>query len=135
MPEGWLAMPRRRSFRLVLGLVGLAGSAVFVALAFRRLDFASVLSTWKTAHLFPWLPFMVASYLLGHVVRGQRLRVLVRRETFLPLPTASNIVVVGYASNNVFPMTATCTRPWVAPNAMRIPISCVRWVTEYEITP
>jgi uncharacterized protein (TIRG00374 family) len=43
------------------------------------------------------------AYLLGHLVRGQRLRVLVRSDTILPLATASNVVVVGYASNNVLP--------------------------------
>jgi hypothetical protein len=89
--------------RRVITAVGLLGSAVFVVLAFRRLNFQSVLSTWHDARPMPWVPLAVASYLAGHLVRGQRLRVLVRGETMLTLPTASNVVVVGYASNNVFP--------------------------------
>jgi uncharacterized protein (TIRG00374 family) len=92
-----------KSQRIAIAVLGLLASLVFVSLAFRRLDFASVLSTWRTAQLLPWLPLMVGSYLLGHVVRGQRLRVLLRREAILQVATASNIVVVGYASNNVLP--------------------------------
>jgi uncharacterized protein (TIRG00374 family) len=76
---------------------------VFVALAFRHLDFASAIATWRGAHPWPWIPLAVVAYLSGHVVRGQRLRVLIRRESMLTLLTASNVVVVGYASNNVFP--------------------------------
>ena len=39
------------------------------------------------------------------------------------------------ASSMVFQITANCTRAWLAPSAMRIPISWVRCDTEYEITP
>ena len=87
----------------VAAQLGLAASAGFVVLAFRHLDFAAVLSTWRTARPMPWVPLAVLAYLTGHLVRGQRLRVLVHREAMLTLPTATNVVVVGYASNNVFP--------------------------------
>jgi uncharacterized protein (TIRG00374 family) len=42
-------------------------------------------------------------YVLGHVVRGIRCRYLVRDEARLSTLTASNIVVVGYAVNNLLP--------------------------------
>ena len=96
-------MPSARTQRVTVAVVGLLGSAVFVTLALRHLDFRSVLSTWRTARVLPWVPFAIVSYVIGHFVRGQRLRVLVKRETILTLPTAANVVVVGYASNNVFP--------------------------------
>lgn len=96
-------MPSARSQRFVVALVGLAMSAAFIALALRHLDLHSVLAAWRSAHVLPWVPLAVLSYVVGHFVRGQRLRVLVKRETALPLPTATNVVVVGYASNNVFP--------------------------------
>ena len=83
--------------------VGLLASAVFVYLAVRRVDFSALASIWRDAELVPWVPLGIASYLLGHVVRGVRCRLLVRREAALSLMTASNIVVVGYASNNVLP--------------------------------
>jgi hypothetical protein len=92
-----------KSRRLTLGAAGLLGSALFVGLAMRRLDFHSVLATWREARPMPWLFFAVLAYCAGHFVRGQRLRVLVRRDATLHLPTATNVVVVGYASNNVFP--------------------------------
>ena len=89
--------------RFTVAAIGVLASALFMYFAVRRLDFASLAEVWRSAHLLPWLPLAVASYLAGHVVRGQRCRLLVRREANIGLPTASNIVVVGYASNNVFP--------------------------------
>lgn len=89
--------------RFTVIAVGLLASAVFVYLAVRGLDFNSVKAVWSDAHVLPWLPLGIASYLLGHVVRGVRCRLLVRREATISLMTASNIVVVGYASNNVLP--------------------------------
>jgi len=38
--------------------------------------------------------------------------------------------IPAIARRNVFQMTSSCTCPGVAPRAMRIPISCVRCVTE-----
>jgi uncharacterized membrane protein YbhN (UPF0104 family) len=96
-------MPRAQSQRLAIALVGLAGSAVFVALALRHIDFGSVVAAWHDAKVLPWVPLAAAAYVAGHFVRGRRLRVLVHRETALSLLTASNVVVVGYASNNVLP--------------------------------
>jgi len=96
-------MRNAKSQRLILAAAGLLGSALFVGLAMRRLDFASVLATWRNARPMPWIPLAIVTYCVGHFVRGQRLRTLVRRDAILHLPTATNIVVVGYASNNVFP--------------------------------
>jgi glycosyltransferase 2 family protein len=96
-------MASARSQRVAVAMVGLAASAVFVSLAMRHLEFASVLRSLRSAKLLPWVPLAATAYLAGHLVRGQRLRVLVRRESTLSLATASNIVVVGYASNNVLP--------------------------------
>lgn len=84
-------------------VVGLAASAVFVYLAVRRLDVAALGTVWRGAHVLPWVPLGILSYVAGHFVRGQRCRLLVRQDANLRLLTASNIVVVGYASNNVFP--------------------------------
>lgn len=89
--------------RYTIIAIGLLGSAVFVALAVRNLDLSAVEHTLAEARLIPWLPIGIVCYLLGHVVRGQRCRLLVRREANLRLATASNIVIVGYAANNVFP--------------------------------
>lgn len=83
--------------------VGLAASAVFIYLAVRGLDLSAVGHILGDAQLLPWLPLGIASYLLGHLVRGVRCRLLVRREANISLATAANIVVVGYASNNVLP--------------------------------
>jgi uncharacterized protein (TIRG00374 family) len=96
-------MPSARTQRIAVTAVGLVGSGVFVALAFRRLDVRSVIAAWSDVHLWPWVPLAVLAYVVGHFVRGQRLRILVQRESALSVTTATNVVVVGYASNNVFP--------------------------------
>ncbi len=86
-----------------VALLGLGASVVFTYLALRRLDIGALRAALSSTNLFPWVPLGILSYVAGHIVRGQRCRLLVRREAKLPLATASNIVVVGYASNNVFP--------------------------------
>ncbi len=91
------------SHRWTVIAVGLAASALFVYLAVRGLDLDAVRASFEHAELIPWVPLGILSYLVGHVVRGVRCRLLVRREASINLPTASNIVVVGYASNNVLP--------------------------------
>src|SRR5205814_8202164 len=89
--------------RTTVVAIGALASAVFVYLAVRHLDLESLKAAWRGSTLLPWLPIGIASYLLGHIVRGHRCRLLVRHEAALRLMTASNIVVVGYASNNVLP--------------------------------
>jgi uncharacterized protein (TIRG00374 family) len=89
--------------RRTLLLVGLGVSAVFLWLALGRLEFSTVERAIRDAQPLPWVPLAVASYLLGQLVRGLRCRRLVRDEADLPVATASNIVVLGYAVNNVLP--------------------------------
>ena len=95
-------MPRHQRFGLI-ALVGVGISALFVWLAVRHLDVKAIAALLRHATWFPWVPLAAVFYLVGHGVRGQRLRVLLRRQAQLQLPTASNVVVVGYASNNVLP--------------------------------
>jgi uncharacterized protein (TIRG00374 family) len=87
---------------IVVGL-GCAASVVFMYMAVRRLDFASVYDVFLTIRIWPWIPLGVLSYLTGHLVRGLRCRLLLRRHASLGAATAANVVVVGYAANNVFP--------------------------------
>jgi glycosyltransferase 2 family protein len=96
-------MSPRSIQRVAAGLLGLLASSVFAWLALRHLDVASLVATWRGARPMPWVLLAVGCYVAGHLVRGQRLRILVQLEATVPLATASNIVVVGYASNNVLP--------------------------------
>lgn len=84
-------------------LAGLAIGAGFLYLALSRLDLAGVALALREAKLWPWLPLALASYLAGHFVRGRRLRGLVSREASLTSLAATNVVVVGYAVNNLLP--------------------------------
>ena len=84
-------------------LLGVLSSAAFLALAAAHLDLHHVAAAIAGAQLWPWLPLAVASYRAGHFVRGARLQRLVRDQVALPLPTATGVVVIGYAVNNVLP--------------------------------
>ncbi len=83
--------------------IGVLSSAIFLVLAVRRLEFSAVARAFQHANLVPWLPLAVLSYITGHWVRGVRCRMLVSREAKLSLSTATNVVVFGYAVNNVLP--------------------------------
>lgn len=58
---------------------------------------------FAAARWWPFVPLAVLCYVAGHVLRGVRCRALVREEASLSTLTASNIVVVGYAVNNLLP--------------------------------
>ena len=92
---------RRAGWWLVT--LGVLSSAAFLALAVAHRDLGRVAEALRGARLWPWLPLAVSSYLLGHLVRGLRLRRLVSREATLSLSGATGVVVVGYAVNNVLP--------------------------------
>ena len=94
---------RRAPRPLIVLFVGLASSVVFAGLALRGLDRAQLARAWAEAHVFPWALFAAASYVTGHWVRGARCRVLLGPNVKISLLTATNIVVIGYAANNVFP--------------------------------
>lgn len=84
-------------------LVGVGIGMGFVWLAFRRLEPSGIVEALGSAQPWPWIPLAALSYLSGHVVRGLRCRRLVSNDADLPLATATNIVVLGYAVNNVLP--------------------------------
>lgn len=95
--------PRRSKRRWLYALVGLASTAVFATLALGRLELSDVGDALTRARLWPWLPIALVAYLVGQVVRGVRCRLLVSSEVDLPLVTATNVVVLGYAVNNILP--------------------------------
>jgi uncharacterized protein (TIRG00374 family) len=92
---------RTRSQNAVIA-AGLIASALFIYLALRNVDEHAWRDGWRSATPMPYLLYAAGCYLVGQVVRGARLRLLVPG-TSLGLLTASSIVVVGYAANNVLP--------------------------------
>jgi uncharacterized protein (TIRG00374 family) len=91
---------QRGKLLIVLG-IAISGALLYVAAAGLSID--KMIDTVAHARLWPWLPFAVLSYLIGHWVRGLRLSVLVSKETNLSLTTGTNIIVLGYAVNNILP--------------------------------
>ncbi len=82
---------------------GIAISLGLLVLAGRNLRWEQVRFALEGARLWPWLLLAVLSYLAGHVVRGLRTRLLVSRDAEITIATATSVVVVGYAVNNILP--------------------------------
>jgi uncharacterized protein (TIRG00374 family) len=92
--------------RVVITALGFVVSGTFLVVAVHRLDSRAILHALGGAHLLPWVPAAVAAYLLGQVVRGLRCTWLLRGQAHLSLATGANVVVVGYAVNNLLPARA-----------------------------
>ncbi len=84
--------------------LGLLIAFVLLVMAFWKLDWAQFWAVLVHIQIFPWIPLAGISYLFGHVARGVRLHYLVSKQANLPLFTATNIVVFGYAMNNILPL-------------------------------
>ena len=102
-PEATITDRSGQARARLVALVGLVVSGVFLWLAFRNLSFSLLRDALSQGRLWPWVPLAMLAYLAGHGVRGVRLRALVSTETDLPLGTATSIVVLGYAVNNILP--------------------------------
>jgi uncharacterized protein (TIRG00374 family) len=99
------ASPRQEGWRRIWPILGgVAATILFAALALRGVDVQHVLSTWSSIQAWPWVPLAIGSYLAGQVVRGIRCRLLFGPQAQLGNATATNIVVVGYACNNILPL-------------------------------
>jgi len=86
-----------------VSIAGLVISAGFLVMALWRLEWNEIRDAFLSARLWPWVPLSIASYVAGQVVRGTRCSFIVRAQSQLPVVTATNVVVVGYAANNVLP--------------------------------
>jgi len=98
--SAWAKIFRSRGAVVVIGLVV---GALFVYMIVSKLEWSTVALAFKTAHWLPWLPLAVLTYILGMLLRGLRLQILVAEESIISIGTASNIIAVGYAVNNILP--------------------------------
>ncbi len=120
----------RRRYAIVIGL---AFSAAFVALSLRRVDLHEVWQTLYTSRWWPWYVLAPVIYCLGHVVRGVRCRIILRPHCSLSTLTATNIVVVGYAANNVLPARmGELVRAYVLSRRAKLSVSLSLAVTFLE---
>lgn len=94
------ARDKRRRYALLLGTLV---SAFFVYLSFRRIDLHHLAHTLATSHWWPWYVLAPLIYVAGLLARGIRCRTILRPHCDLPTATATNIVVIGYAANNLLP--------------------------------
>ena len=89
--------------KVLIIVAGFLLSGLFLFLSVRRVDWFEVLDSITSAELFPWILLALLSYLIGHLLRGVRTRMLVSRHARISLLSATNVVVLGYAVNNILP--------------------------------
>ena len=85
--------------------LGVAISAVFLYLAFRKVDFALVWQYLKGAQ-WSWVLFGLAFYFVGVLLRAWRWQVLLNPLKRLPIRRLFPVVAIGYMGNNVYPARA-----------------------------
>lgn len=91
---------RKRKIALVIGLIV---SAVFLGLSLWRIDLHELWRTLLNSHWWPWYVVAPSVYVVGLVLRGVRCRAILRPHCDLPISTSTNVVVIGYAANNLLP--------------------------------
>ena len=82
---------------------GLFVSMLLLVMTSRTIKWDNVSQAFATAIWLPWVPLAVATYMVGMLLRGLRLKQLVGGEATVTTATASNIIAVGYAVNNILP--------------------------------
>jgi len=82
---------------------GLFVSILLLVMTSRTIKWDNVSQAFATAIWLPWVPLAVATYMVGMLLRGLRLKQLVGGEATVTTATASNIIAVGYAVNNILP--------------------------------
>src|SRR3990172_12920620 len=85
--------------------LGLAISVVFLALAFRNLQWPEVAQALRQAD-YPWLVPGVGVYMVGVLVRSWRWHYLLRPIQDIPSTKLFPVMAIGYFGNNVFPIRA-----------------------------
>ncbi|MFQ6113353.1 MAG: lysylphosphatidylglycerol synthase transmembrane domain-containing protein [bacterium] len=86
--------------RFILGLVV---SAIFVFLAFRKVNYHEMLATLKSAE-YIWLVPAIAFMFVSHWLRAVRWRYFIEPIKAVKTVPLFSAVMIGYAANNLFPL-------------------------------
>ena len=90
---------------LLRGGLGLAGSAVFLALLLRQVDLDEVGDAFGGVS-WAWVAVAALPFAAGLWVRALRWRMILRPAVEIDASEATSLVVIGYAANNVLPIRA-----------------------------
>ena len=93
----------KQNYKRWLIWLGLVISAVFLYLAFREINYASLWATLLEIRLW-WLIPGLAVYFVGVLVRTWRWQYLLKPLKIVPIKTLFPIINMGYMGNNVFPL-------------------------------
>ena len=85
--------------------LGVALSAVFLYLAFRKVDFSLVWQYLKQAQ-WSWVLLGLAVYFFGVLLRAWRWQILLNPLKRLPIRRLFPVVAIGYMGNNIYPARA-----------------------------
>ena len=81
----------------------LSGLCLFMLLSNQRQALGTVPEILTTATWLPWVPLAIVAYVGGMVLKGYRLKSLVKAEVALGAMVATNIIAAGYAANDILP--------------------------------
>ena len=93
----------KQNYKRWLFWLGLIISAVFLYLAFREINYASLWATLLEIRLW-WLIPGLAVYFVGVLVRTWRWQYLLKPLKIVSIKTLFPIINIGYMGNNVFPL-------------------------------
>jgi uncharacterized protein (TIRG00374 family) len=84
-------------------VIGIVISAVFIYLTFRQVDLGEMFTAIKSAN-YLWLIPGLALMFLSHAIRAYRWRLFLEPIQVIKFHPLFSAVMVGYASNNIFPL-------------------------------
>ena len=95
--------PMKRNYKRWFFLVGLFISAVFLFLAFRKINYPALWAALRETYWW-WLLPGLGIYYLGVLVRTWRWQYLLKPLKKVSFQTLFPIINIGYMGNNVFPL-------------------------------
>jgi len=93
----------KRNYQRGLVWLGLVISAVFLFLAFRKINYSDLWHTLKQTRMM-WLASGLAIYFGGMLVRAWRWQVLLKPLKKVSIGNLFQILMIGFMGNNVFPL-------------------------------
>jgi len=117
-----VANSKNNKIKLVIGLLI---SALFLYLAFRKVDFGEMLHTFKKANYWYFIPVVLIMF-LSHFLRALRWRYLLDPIRRLDIGSLFSSLIIGYAANTFMPAhLGEFLRAYVLGKKRQIPMSPV----------
>jgi uncharacterized protein (TIRG00374 family) len=117
-----LKKPGSNTIKLAIGLII---SALFLYLAFRDVEFSKMMSAFKDANYWYFIPTLVVIF-VSHWFRAWRWQFFIRKIKKIPVSTLFSATIIGYMANTVLPAhLGEVFRANVVGNRSEVPTSAI----------